>query len=369
MGTPAPVPSQPRQGLPPPLRKPSGPSVRDGEGCGVVTPFDATVVRQRYEAALEALLTQVRQDPYILAAVLLGSLSHDVVWDKSDIDLLLVTAEVKAKAEGLSLTELGVNIHASLTTRSAFRKMLEGSLQGSFTHSLLTKGRLLFTRDEALGELWERRGHLGAADRAIALLQVVSGVLPGLAKAEKWYHVRGDLHYSVFWILKIMDGLAAIEVLLHGEITEREVIGQALHHNPEFFGAVYAGLLDGRKTTRTVGAALQRIGAYLRERTPVLFGPILEYLAEAEGIRSATEMNHYFSNQMGLEGLDSAYEWLADLGVIAKVGTPVRLTEKSRVDVQEAAYHYTRAVGDAPRLGGSAAAPARARSGKGDDLP
>mgnify|MGYP000523493585 CR=1 FL=1 len=39
--------------------------------------------------ALDALVTHVKADRSILAAILCGSLSHDVVWEKSDIDLIL----------------------------------------------------------------------------------------------------------------------------------------------------------------------------------------------------------------------------------------------------------------------------------------
>ena len=300
----------------------------------------ASAVQQRYTRALETLVAKARQDPYVLAAVLLGSLAHDVVWEKSDIDLLLVTQEVKRKPGGLSLVEDGVNIHTILQTRSEFRKILEGSIQSSFMHSLLSKGRMLFSHDETLADLFEARLHLGARDRQIQLLRWGAGVLPAVAKAEKWLHVRGDAHYAFLWIMKAVEGLAAIEVLLHGEIVEREVVQQALRHNPAFFGAIYTELMDGPKSSQTVGAALEAIAAYLRGHAAALFGPVLEHLAEADGVRSTTELNHYFSNQMGIEGLDSAYEWLADVDVIAKVGTPVRLTEKSRVDVQEAAYYY-----------------------------
>ena len=41
-----------------------------------------------------------------------------------------------------------------------------------------------------------------------------------------------------------------------------------------------------------------------------------------------------------VETLGIAYEWLADKGVIQKVSTPLRLTEKSRATVEEAAYYY-----------------------------
>ena len=49
--------------------------------------------RQQFNQALDALVEQVKEDHSILAAVLCGSLSHDTVWAKSDIDLVLVTVD------------------------------------------------------------------------------------------------------------------------------------------------------------------------------------------------------------------------------------------------------------------------------------
>src|SRR5687768_6764540 len=78
---------------------------------------------QRFTAALDALVEQVRQDRSILAAVLCGSLSHDTVWARSDIDLVLVTIDDrKAPEGGISLSADGVNVHAHLMPRSEFRK-------------------------------------------------------------------------------------------------------------------------------------------------------------------------------------------------------------------------------------------------------
>jgi hypothetical protein len=297
-------------------------------------------IQQRYEQALEALVEKVKQDQTILAAILLGSLSYDVVWEKSDIDLVLVRQEGKQKNGGYSLVEAGINVHAIMTTRSEFKRMMEGSLQSSFMHSTLNRGRLLFTRDEMIRDLFEKSEQVGARDREIQLLRAGSWVLPSLAKAEKWFHVKQDLCYSFVWIMKCLDGLATIEVISHGEVTGREVILQALPHNPQFFHAIYTDLIHGEKTSEAIGAALDRINGYLRERIPLIFRPVLEYLAEANGIRSSTEINHYFSNQMNLQGVDSVCEWLADEDVIQKLSSPLRLTDKSRVDVEEAAYYY-----------------------------
>ena len=55
----------------------------------------------------------------MLAAILCGSLSHDTVWDRSDIDLVLVTVDDKrVEAGGLALYADGVNVHAILMPRT-----------------------------------------------------------------------------------------------------------------------------------------------------------------------------------------------------------------------------------------------------------
>jgi uncharacterized protein len=57
-------------------------------------------IRRQYEDAVAQLVEKVQRDPYIVAAILLGSLSYDVVWEKSDIDMLFVTEEFKARGGG-----------------------------------------------------------------------------------------------------------------------------------------------------------------------------------------------------------------------------------------------------------------------------
>src|SRR5690348_17432684 len=102
-------------------------------------------VHQTFTKALDALVAEIKQDRSILAAILCGSLSHDTVWDKSDIDLVLVTIDDKKTAdEGVALYADGINVHALLMPRAEFRKTVEGSIRNGFQHSFLAKGRLLY---------------------------------------------------------------------------------------------------------------------------------------------------------------------------------------------------------------------------------
>lgn len=298
-----------------------------------------TEVRQRYQAALDELVQKLKGDRYVVAVILCGSLSHDEVWEKSDIDLLVITSEESKGASGYCLVEDSINIHTILYSRNKFKANIQSAVQSSFFHSFFSKSTLLFSHDETIEDLYHNVQHLGARDREIQLLGAVAWVLAGLYKAEKWFHVKKDMNYTFFWIMKMVDGLANLEVLQNGEIAGREVVQQALRHNSPFFNEIYTDLISAPKTEKRLGAALQAINCYLDER-PFIFQPVLDFLAEARGPRSATEVNHYFKNQMNIGSADLVCEWLADKDIIQKVSTPLRLTPRSNATVEEAAYYY-----------------------------
>src|SRR5512134_1152384 len=86
----------------------------------------SSTVHGVFTAALDRLVGQIKQDRAILAVVLCGSLSHDTVWSKSDIDLVLVTIDdQKIDAGDMALNADGVNVHAILTPRAEFRRIVE----------------------------------------------------------------------------------------------------------------------------------------------------------------------------------------------------------------------------------------------------
>jgi predicted nucleotidyltransferase len=298
-------------------------------------------VHQKFADALDALITGIKQDRAILAAILCGSLSHDAVWEKSDIDLLLVTVDDRhVTGTDIALNADGVNVHANLLPRAEFRKVVDGSVQNSFFHSLLAKGRLLFTHDETIADLLGRLHELGARDSRLQQLRAATAALPAIDKAHKWLLTRGDLDYTALWILYAATPLAYIEVIGAGEIVDREAIPRALALNPTLFTAIYSDLLNAPKTPAGVQAALDSIDRYLAERAPVVFAPILEYLQEAGEPRSASELEDHFKRHFDVSSVVTACEYLADRGLIAKVSVAARLTRRSTIEVQELAFFH-----------------------------
>ena len=303
-------------------------------------PENEEALRQRYRAALDNLVEKLRADGYIIAAILYGSLAYDSVWAKSDIDLILVGRDERWPYRLVTLMEDGIDIHATLYSRQRFKRALEQNFQSTFFSSALSRSRLLFSLDPTIADYYAELGSLGAADKERGLLLAVLDLLPALAKAEKWLVVKRDPAYCFQWLTYVVNSLARIEILRNGAIPGRELVQQAVAFNPGLFQRLYFDLLDRPKRLPDLRGALDEVLAYLDANTGLLFAPLLGYLEEQGGPRSISEINNYFRPRLQIDTVAYGCEWLAERGVLIKLATPMRLTERSRVSVDEAAYAY-----------------------------
>src|SRR5579872_2302651 len=128
----------------------------------------------RFEKALALFLERVRSDPNLLAAVLVGSLSEEVVWRRDAISLWLiekdgVTKRLRADGEDprvfRTLVEEGVNLHAELIPRSRFKRMVEGSARTAFCYSFFARRKLVYCNDPSLAKWFQEADTLARRDQ------------------------------------------------------------------------------------------------------------------------------------------------------------------------------------------------------------
>ncbi|MCH8295423.1 hypothetical protein IH992_30425 [Candidatus Poribacteria bacterium] len=304
--------------------------------------------------ALDAFVYKIKSDRYILAVILTSDLAPHNVWDKTNVEISLISrddarldAQSRATEEEdtrptprYSLVENDVNINVTIYRRNEYKRMVEGQLQANALHSVLLRSKILFSKDETIGEWHKNLEYIGERDRETRLMSVASGAFGALAKAEKWFFVKHDYDYSFLYLTFVVDSLARIEVITHGEVPKRKVIYQALKYNPDFFNAVYVDLINAEKTKETVGHALEMIDEYLEDKAFTVFQPLFDFLTEAGGIRTMTEIGDHFGKRFQDGEVSGACEWLAEKEILEQVSSPLRLTKDSRVSVEEQAYYY-----------------------------
>jgi uncharacterized protein len=297
-------------------------------------------IQDRYQQALDAITAKLLEDKRVVAAFIAGSLSYDVVWEKSDIDLVIVTDDEKRSNACFALTEYGICISANVLSRQAFKSDLERGLQTGHRHSFLAKSRPLICRDAAIQGLYDGIRHVGERDLDIQLLTMASWAVTALEKVEKWLVVKRDPIYSFFWLMKVTETLAGIEVMLHRDIPIREVVQQALAYNPGLFGRLYTDAIEGPKTEARMSEALQLADAYIDKHHKRLFKLVLDYLADERDVRPFSDLMQHLRQHHRVEDMLIVHgcEWLAQKGYIERASYPLKLTAKSRTELDELAY-------------------------------
>ncbi len=298
--------------------------------------------KERYLRALDLVVEDIKQDKQILAAILCGSLAYDIVWDKSDIDLVLVcTDDRKIKPHSFALVADDVNIHAEIQPRSNFKQILDSAVKNSFEHSYLARGRVLFSKDSSLETAFEQNKTLGAHDLAIQVMQAAQFTLCSYYKTQKWFETKDDDCYTAKWVLDAASSMADLEMSLNGQLVDRESLIRATQSNPKTFRPIYTDLLEGKVSRKQLGIALETIDNYLVMHVDELFPLVFDYLRAAGGEpRSVTEIEHYFERNYGVRGIAIACEWLADIGRIEKASVLSKLTAASLVQVEELAFFF-----------------------------
>ena len=295
---------------------------------------------ERFHNALDELVEELKHDHHVVAVILCGSLAYDEVWDKSDIDLhVIATDDPKNVKPHLALTYSEINIHVNVETRAEFKRHLNASTRNTFGHSLFAHAKCLFSRDPTIEDILNDLQSIGRHDQQLQLMGSATHAVMLWYKAKKWFEIKDDLSYTAMWILQMARALAEVEVGRHGELVDREALPRALELNPDLYESMYTDLLGGSVDREKCQRALLKFEQWMTDHTQELFAPILDYLKSTGGEpQSVTQLFHYFERNYNSEHVVLACEWLADLGIIEKASTPVKLTVRSQSEVEELAF-------------------------------
>ena len=170
-------------------------------------------VGRTFTDALDRLIEDVKRDRTILAAILCGSLSHDMVWEKSDIDLVLVTIDDKDARRPSWPCALRRRRQRPREPRAAAREFRKPGRRRrcairSCTRFWRRAGCCTRTT-RRIADLCARLRDIGERDTRVAAPAGRDRRAAGADKAHKWFVTRGDLDYTSLWILRRGDATRA----------------------------------------------------------------------------------------------------------------------------------------------------------------
>lgn len=298
---------------------------------------DQMNLQERFMAATESFVQKVKDDPNVIAVIVCGSLSYDMVWEKSDVDMTLVIRDQPLKNESYCILEDDIVINVRLVPRNGFKRFLEGLTGGSMLQSYFARGKIVFTRDESLYEFLDDIRHMGKDDMALSVFFKACDLVYLYHKSMKWLTVKNDLLYAQYYLLHAADVIANIEVCKSGESPNREAILKALTLNKSLLEPYYQGAMSHHYSEAEIRKGLDGIDRYLEDNLDLIKKPVIDFMSDQQ-IKTLTLIcKHFRTEGHFIEGI---FDYLYEKGVIEKVAQTIRITPKSKLAVEELGYIY-----------------------------
>ncbi|HUU77920.1 MAG TPA: hypothetical protein VMX55_06205 [candidate division Zixibacteria bacterium] len=294
---------------------------------------DRKIVHRDYQKALDDLVEKVKADEYALSFLLCGSLSHDVVWEKSDLDVIIITRD-EPYFLYKGLIEQDVSFDTLVFTRDQFRNRIQRQFDGSLAHSHLSVSKLIYTKDESINDLLKDIKTVGSRDVERQLFLNYTFCRDLIIKAKKALYVKDNPSYSFYFIIAAIRRLANIEVMLNKTIPLREVIQQAIVFNPQLFNTIFTEIINREiKDKHTINAVLQIILDYLDEKMEIIAQPLLSYLEKEQEVTHYDLKTHFNEIRLPIDLTDFVRK-----GLIIQTETPIRFARKSSIEMTQPAY-------------------------------
>ena len=303
----------------------------------------------RFRLALDQLIERFADDRYVLATVLVGSLSEETVWRRESLRIWIIEADGvsrRLRSDGNDerifriLVENGINIHAEVISRSRFRQMVEGSSRTAFSCNFFAERRLVYSIDQSIDNWFEQANTVAVKDKERELLMFSTWTIHTLRHARKLLDIKRDVELAGFEVLSAAHSVAYTEIIRGGRVWEQEAIYRAMELAPELFQIIYLDVLAKRRNRKVLTTALAAIEEYLDRHYPEHLKPLLTYLQAQNRVVPLSEISDHFAwSQVYPWHLESACEWLERKGMIEKLSTPFKLTSRSKEHVEEPAYY------------------------------
>ena len=299
--------------------------------------MNPTDIKSRFDSALASFVEKIKSDSNIRAVVLCGSLANDTVWEKSDMDIEVLVRETKSGTKSFCIDEDGIILNVNVQSEFDFKRELERTVGGDWMYSYYSQAKVMYSKDESFVHFIKDFQKVGADDRASSFFHASTWLIGILEKIEKWLSVKDDPQYAQLWCLKAAEVYANMRLVLDNKPPSREAVLKVMAYAPEEMKYLYERPMQGFMTREEVWDLLKFHKKFLENNVDLLSQPVTEYMSDGE-VRTVTTLCKHF--RMRSHDIYHAFDFLEEMGTVARVTENVRITAKIRSSLEEVAFIY-----------------------------
>lgn len=283
--------------------------------------MENTELRKQFNMAKDSFIEKIEKNKKCLAAFLYGSNSHDLIWEWSDLQILIII-EDGYKWPIMNAIEHDIPINTDVRKKTDFLKLMASATMTHIDICTFSKSTPLFVKDPVIQKCFDDMFYIGERDKEAEMILGFSHVVWCMNKAEKNYYVKKNVENTIYFLFKAAETIAWLEVAKHKLFPEREIIAQAKLLNPELFQKIYDRMIYEPVTESLAEEILMINLDYLKKNTEEVYRPVLVHLQKYGDLDK-------FSMPMRSNGYGLDLLWLCRMGILEREIKPLTITTLS----------------------------------------
>lgn len=272
-----------------------------------------TNIIKAYQDAYEETVKKLKSNGHVISIVVYGSIVSGDIWEKSDIDFLVITDEAD-KMESIYSKVLDVSIHINYISKNVFIHSYRNLLKGGTFHKAFFTGKLVYCSDKSIEEIYQSTRFYKDTDMEYRNIEILCNLLNGIHYTKK-YMSTGRIETSYQWCISIVVNYARLLMSMDGHITDKDILSFAVGMNNEI-RHMYNVLIQDENMKTKIQNILEVAEEFIYSNCEKISKPIIKLLSKEQKKFSVQDIKNINEFKQVDADLSFLLEKLSELNLI-----------------------------------------------------
>lgn len=288
-----------------------------------------------YQDACDIALNKFKKNSQVIAIVVYGSIISGDIWEKSDIDFLVITKE-ENKMDIIHSKIHEVLIHINYMSRDIFIDSYNNMLKGGTFHKAFYMGKLVYCTDKDIEAVHNATRFYSDRDKGMRNIEILCNLLKSIHYAKK-YITTGKHETAFQWCVEVLKNYARIMMNSNGHITDNDILSYAVNMNSNVEN-IFVVLNDDKPLIGRLHYIIEATEKFILLNAESISQPVIQYLIQSKKALSSTELKNCDEFRLIDTDLNILMSTLSNMGII-KEKSRKYITGKNEYLIDEIVYY------------------------------
>lgn len=266
-----------------------------------------------YQNAYEIALNKFKKNKYVIAVVVYGSMISGDIWEKSDIDFMVITRE-PGKTDKIYSKVLDVPVHINYISKSIFVDSYNNTLKGGTFHKAFFMGKLVYCIDEEIKEIHNSTRFYSDRDISIRNIEIFCNLINSVHYAKKFMDT-GKYETSFQWCVEVLKNYARVMMNSKGHITDKDILSFAVNMNSKVEN-IFVTLNDDKPLLGRLNYIIEATEKFIMSNIESISKPLIAFMEQSESPCSASDIQNSSEFKQVDVDINVLLELLSSVGYI-----------------------------------------------------